>query len=112
MPRQGKLRRKILVGLCATVVTLAVAWIVISFVEARKEIEILCGLFDEGAPVERVVRVLNTGEFLRYEVVESGGGQTIVVKSPYDLGTRKCTVRLSDGRVVSSEYRATRARGR
>lgn len=78
----------------------AVFWI-----EAGKEIRILCGLFGPGARRSEVERTLATGDFLRARTRASEvdpQAVEIAVDSPWNLRTVRCTVRLREGRVISA----------
>ena len=88
-------------------VTFFVGFIAATFLwfEAEKEVRILCSMFQEGEQSKTVTRILNTGNFLEYRQTEIKGNKTILVDSPYTLGTSRCVVKLSsDKDVLSSQY--------
>ena len=82
---------------------MAAAWLLFSWFEADREIEVLCSMFQPGLDREEVVRTLETGEYLTYRV-EGGGGATITVDSLYNLRSSRCVVEHEAGRVVSARY--------
>jgi len=97
------------------------SWMVVSWVEAEKEIRILCSTFVPGQPLEAVIATLETGHYLRYRVrsgaeppvhVRPGrtpattstdgpdaGTQLVVVNSYYNGLRSSCTVTVDDGLV-------------
>ena len=56
--------------------------------EAQKEIGVLCSMFDQGKTSEYVTTTLDTGNLLEYEIT----GNTLLVKSPYNLYSSRCIV--------------------
>jgi hypothetical protein len=92
---------------------------VVSWIEAEKEIRILCSTFVAGQPLEAVIATLETGHYLRYRVrsdaeppvhVRPGhspaatstagpdaGRQWVVVNSYYNGLRSSCTVTVDDG---------------
>jgi len=77
--------------------------------EARKEIFYLCGNFAPGVSRDSVIRQLETGNFLRFEMQMHEGGQRIVADSAYNLGVYRCIVDLDEAHNVTyREYRVLR----
>ena len=68
--------------------------------EARKEIFYLCENFSPGVSRDSVIRQLDTGEFLRYEVQILPGGERIVIDSAYHFGVYRCAVDLDTAQIV------------
>lgn len=89
-------------------VILTVAYVAVSWVEANREIRILCGSFEPGQRLSDVVTTLDTGEYLRYRIDLVGDAREIRVSSFYNGLDSACTVSLSDGTVTASVHR-TRA---
>jgi len=100
---------------------LAGAWVVVAWTESEKEIRILCSMFRPGTAEDEVIRMLETGNLLRYRVtpetrpetredegegVTSAGreNQEIFVDSPHSLGTCRCTVAMVGNQVQSADY--------
>lgn len=78
----------------------ALTWVSFSWFEGGRELRILCGLFQEGASVEEVTRVLETGDRLRFTETET----QILAWSPATLGGARCTVDVEAGAVVTRAY--------
>lgn len=107
----------------AFLVFLAIAFPVVLWTEAEKEIRILCGMLPAGTAEAEVIRTLNTGNLLRYGSVEragpepgplpsndrvrDGGYSEILVESPWTLGTLECRLSLAEGVVTGSTYRSS-----
>ena len=83
-----------LAGLLILLTALFVYW-----VEAEKELSVLCSMFDEGTPLVEVTRTLDTGNLLTYELNE---GQ-LTADSPYNLYSTRCILEFSDVDVVASQ---------
>ena len=84
------------------VTLLAVITIFVFFwIEAEKEVRILCSMFKTETPISDVIRMLETGNLLEYEQDES----FISVSSNYTLKTSKCEVVFSEeDSVIKAEY--------
>ncbi len=78
------------IGIVLTVITALIA--LFYWNEARKEIVFLCGNFEKGVSEQRVIRQLNTGNFLRYNTQKSHPGKRIIVDSAYNLSMYKCVI--------------------
>jgi len=89
-----------IIGLALTIVYVVVSWI-----EADREIRVLCSLFESGQPRSHVVATLDTGEYLRYRTHASGEGDEVRVSSYYNGLHTACTVTLEDDHVTASTYR-------
>ncbi len=101
-------------------VILAGAWAVVTWTESEKEVRILCSMFQPGTAEDDVIRMLETGNLLRYRVTsEAAGGdegavaspgpgkRELFIDSPHSLGTCRCTVVVAGGQVESAEYLET-----
>jgi len=106
------MKRKRWKYLALVTLTLALlAWGVI-WNEARKEIFYLCGNFAPGVTRESVIRQLETGNFLRFEMQRQADGQRIVADSAYNLGVYRCVIDLDAAqRVKHREYHFLRKSG-
>jgi len=77
----------------------------VSWIDAEREVRILCGMFDPGTSLEEVVRTLETGSYLHYRTVSSGKAKTITASSYYNGLHTACTVDVADDRVTNRTYR-------
>jgi hypothetical protein len=76
------------------------------WIEAEKEVRILCSMFPAGTTEADVVRMLNTGNFLQYEPLHHNETSGYIINSPYTLRTSTCKVIITEsGLVESSSYR-------
>ena len=82
----------------------AVVWLGFSWVEADKEVRILCSYFRVGDDIESVFKTLDTGEYLQYDIEGNDSERAIRVDSYYNFRTSNCTIAISDNIVVSSVY--------
>ena len=89
-----------IVGGMLTIIYVAVSWI-----EAEREIRVLCSGFEPGQRVEQVVATLDTGEYLRYQVRAIDAGQEIYVSSYYNGLRTACTVATDEEHVIETTYR-------
>lgn len=87
---------------------LVIAYAVVSWIEADREIRILCSTFEPDQPLHHVVATLDTGEYLRYRVYSQGAAQEVRVSSFYNGLDTACTVSLNQGYVTARAHR-TRA---
>ena len=79
--------------------------LVIFWYEADKEVRILCGEISNGISIERVEKILGTGEFLHYKKLAGSQGTIITTSSSYNAGTSDCTVLFSEDDIsVSGNY--------
>ncbi len=85
-----------------TAAMIGFVWSSFSWFEGERELRILCGLFQPGGSVGDVLRVLETGERLRFTTQDSG--TVITAWSTSTLGGARCIVDTSDEVVVSSRY--------
>jgi hypothetical protein len=84
---------------------LTVAYVVVSWIEADREIRILCSMFEPGQTVSHVVTTLETGEYLRYRIRPSGMAQEVRVSSYYNGLNTACTVTLENDHVTATAHR-------
>jgi hypothetical protein len=89
-----------IVGVALTIVYVGVSW-----VEAEREIRVLCSMFEPGQPLDHVIATLDTGEYLRYQTEASGKEEQIKVSSYYNGLHTACTVTLDGKQVTESRYR-------
>jgi hypothetical protein len=89
-----------IVGGILTIVYVAVSWI-----EAEREVRVLCSGFEPGQHVEQVVATLETGEYLRYQVESVDEGQEIRVSSYFNGLSTACTVALREEHMTQNTYR-------
>lgn len=78
----------------------AALWGVVYWVEAEKELRVLCAMSTPGKDVEAVARMFATANLLRIETVEEGTSRTLRATSPRNLHQARCTVTMRDGVVV------------
>jgi hypothetical protein len=77
--------------------------LLIYWMEAEKEIYILCSMFVEGDSIEQVKTTLNTANLLSYETIQIGGDRsTLFAASPFDLYSANCRV-FFDGQDMVAE---------
>ncbi len=93
----------------ATAAFLAVGlWATFYWMESERELRFLCAQVEEGAPVEEVRAMFDTGLYLRAHLVMDDGGDRWVFDSARSLGQVTCTVRLAGSdRVEASAFAST-----
>ena len=106
-PRSASLLKRVLTAAKIAAALFTVAWVVVSWVEANREIRVLCSMFEPGQSLSQVVATLDTGAYLRYHVSSPDEGR-VKVSSVYNGLHTACTVTLADGHVSASTHR-TRA---
>ena len=80
-----------------------VAWLTFSWFEAGTEVEILCSNFHAGLSEQSVLQTLETGEYLRYQIISNAQGKRIEINSLYNLGSSNCIVEFTtDGTVFQA----------
>ena len=84
---------------------LTLTYVVVSWIEAEREIRVLCSGFEPGQRVEQVVATLETGEYLRYQIGSVDEGQEIRVSSYYNGLSTACTVAMDEEHVTQNTYR-------
>jgi hypothetical protein len=84
---------------------LTIGYVAVSWIEAEREVRILCSGFQSGQHVEQVVATLETGEYLRYQVESVDERQEIRVSSYYNGLSTACTVAMDEEHVTQSTYR-------
>jgi hypothetical protein len=89
-------------------IALTIAYMVVSWVEAEREIRVLCSMFEPGQPLDHVIATLHTGEYLRYQTGTAGEAEQVKVSSYYNGLHTACTVTLDGEHVTERTYR-TRA---
>ena len=87
---------KILSNVLFVVFLTALSAFVLYWTEAKKEVEILCSMFNEGATAEYVTRTLDTGNLLEY----TRNGNTLIASSRYTLSTGECEVNFSEYDII------------
>ena len=89
-------------------IALTIAYVGVSWVEAEREIRVLCSMFEPGQPLDHVIATLHTGEYLRYQTGTFGEQEQVKVSSYYNGLHTACTVTLDSEHVTDRTYR-TRA---
>ncbi|HKK89228.1 MAG TPA: hypothetical protein VJ917_10280 [Saprospiraceae bacterium] len=75
------------------ILLLSFSAVLIYWMEAEKEIRVLCSMFEEGDSIEQVKTTLDTANLLNYETIQTGSDQSILLaESPFDLYSAKCSV--------------------
>jgi hypothetical protein len=92
--------KRIAVGVVALVATL---WVTIYWVEAEKEIVVLCGLSRVGTSAAEVQRLHGTASLATLRVDRAGPRVTTRLSSARNLGLSACTVTVDDT-VVAARY--------
>lgn len=123
MNRSGKWAKPIR-ALMALILFLATAYPTVLWLEAEKEIRILCSMLPAGTVQAEVMRTLDTGNLLRYRPEArdradlgslpgnpqgSGtvGSTVLLVESPWALGTSACRLAMERGVVVANSSDST-----
>jgi len=98
--------RVILRNIITTAVLIGLSVILIYWIEAEKEIRILCSMFIEGASTEQVTNTLDTANLLDYNVNHTINGHSkIQAESPYDLYSVECTILFDEeGNVIKADF--------
>ena len=74
--------------------------------EARKEVVFLCGNFAKGVSQSSVLRQLDTGDFLRYQIEKVSTGSRMKVDSMLNFGVYKCVIEFdSEEKVVHADIK-------
>jgi len=72
--------------------------------EARKEVVYLCGNFVKGVSQRSVLRQLDTGNFLQYQLEAISTGSRITVDSKLNFRRYQCIIDLDpEGKVLNAE---------
>lgn len=90
----------------ALTLTLVMAGVVaaIYWNEARKEVVYLCGNFVKGVAQSSVLRQLDTGNFLQYQLETISTGSRIIVDSRLNFRLYQCIIEFDpEGKVVNAE---------
>jgi hypothetical protein len=79
------------------IITSLVAIVIVSITafywnEARKEVVFLCGNFTVGVSQSSVLKQLQTGNYLRYQVERGATGSRISVDSVLGFGAPRCLI--------------------
>jgi hypothetical protein len=93
--------RRLVLGAIALVVSL---WATVYWVEAEKEIVVLCGLSHVGAPLAEVQRLHGTASLAKLRVDSVGTRITTRFASPRNLSLTTCTVTVDDGVATGADY--------
>jgi hypothetical protein len=97
--------RRILVRVAIGAVALVAAlWVVVTGVEAEKEVRVLCSMAPVGTPEAEVDRLFSTGNLIRVRPAAEGDATILRVSSTANLGLTGCTVRLAGGTVIDVGY--------
>lgn len=92
---------KILSNVIFVVLLTALSAFVLYWTEAKKEVEILCSMFNEGETAEYVTKTLDTGNLLEY----TRSGRTLIASSRYNLSSDECKVEFSaDDIILNATY--------
>lgn len=101
LPRSARLRTVV-----ATAVGFLLAlYLVFSWIDAGREVRVLCTMFPPKTTLDAVLTTLDTGEYLYYTVTPSSERTQIVVGSYYNLLHTACTVDLNAGVVTAATHR-------
>lgn len=68
--------------------------------EARKEIVFLCRNFEKGVLEQSVIKQLETGNFLQYQIEKRPSGKRIIVDSAYNFYMYRCIIDIDEGSKV------------
>ncbi len=93
--------KRVAAGVVALVVSL---WTTVYWVEAEKEIVVLCGLSRVGTPVGEVQRLHGTASLATLRVDSATTRRTTQMSSARNLSLTSCRVVLTDSTVSDSEY--------
>ncbi len=88
-------KRLILVRLAAM---LLVAWAAFSWIEAEKEVRILCQQFQPNATQQHIVATLETGDYLQYTIRE--GTPLVITVATYFNPTVGCELTIIDDQLI------------
>lgn len=94
--------KRVATGLLGLIVTL---WTTIYWVEAEKEVVVLCGLSEVGSRATEVQRLLGTASLVRLRVDTVESRITSRIVSARNLSLTSCTVIVDDSVTVASTYR-------
>jgi hypothetical protein len=99
------MKRTILVKLVLTSTLVIVGAVAAAYWnEARKEVVYLCGNFSKGVSQDSVLRQLDTGNLLQYQLETISTGSRIIADSRLNLRRYKCIVEFDpEGKVLSAE---------
>jgi hypothetical protein len=76
--------------------------LLIYWMEAEKEIRVLCSMFDQGDSIEHVTTTLDTANLLNYSVVQNDtGASNLLAESPFNLYSSECIVSCNDQSIVT-----------
>jgi hypothetical protein len=107
MPRHRRTAR-LAVRLAAGAALLGAAlYAAVYWVEAEKEVRILCGLSRPGTPAAEIDRLYGTATLLTLARDSVAGASTLRASSARNLRVNVCTVRLAGGVVTDSAYEET-----
>ena len=98
--------KRLLLPAAIALLLVTAVWVAISWMEAEKEVRILCGQFVPGTELHDVIRQLETGNYLQYTVRNDVEGQSITFDSFYNLRTTRCSVGLEAQVVRYRRYHA------
>lgn len=85
---------------------MAAAVVMVYWNEARKEVVYLCGNFVRGVDQSSVLRQLDTGNFLQYQVEPTPTGSRITADSKLNFRRYQCKIEFDpQGKVVNAGIR-------
>lgn len=93
--------KRIAAGVVALIVAL---WVTIYWVEAEKEIVVLCGLGRVGTPAAELTRLYGTASLSKLRVDSVGTRHTMMLASPRNRSLTTCIVTVEDGSVTFVDY--------
>lgn len=93
--------KRVAAGVALLVLSL---WATVLWVEAEKEIVVLCGLSAVGTHAAELQRLHGTASFARRHVDTAGPRVTSVLTSAHNLSLTACTVIVEDSVAVASTY--------
>ncbi len=99
------MNRTRLVKLALTLtLVMAVVVAMVYWNEARKEVVYLCGNFVQGVDQSSVLKQLDTGDFLQYQLETVSTGSRITVDSNLNFRLYKCMIEFDpEGKVVNAQ---------
>lgn len=89
------MKRSIILDIVAVVAIILLITLTFYWIEAKKEVLILCDNFTQGVPKESVEKQLNTSNLLLWDVQYMANGSQIIAYSPLHLGMIRCRVEFN-----------------
>lgn len=95
----------LLKNLLFTIILLAGTAGLIYWIEAEKEIEVLCSMFNEGQSIDYVLRTLETANLLEVDIRSGSVPDRLIMSSSFNLGSTDCIVIFNDmNQVISADF--------